>query len=144
MPESYVIDTDVVSYLFRGDTRAEHYRALLGESVRVVSFVTLAEVNYWAVSRGWGSTRRRELDDYLDQFVVVFSDGDLCEIWARVVHQARRNGRPILPSDAWIAATAISLNVPLITNNLSDYAGVTELQLAHVPVVSDEDTGHHE
>lgn len=134
MPESYVIDTDVVSYLFRGDSRAERYRAYLGESVRLVSFMTLAEVKYWAVSRGWGSARRRELDDYLDQFVVIFSDDDLCEIWARVVHQARRNGRPILPSDAWIAATAISLDVPLITNNLGDYAGVDDLQLASVPV----------
>jgi predicted nucleic acid-binding protein len=144
MPESYVIDTDVVSYPVRGDSRAERYRAFLGESIRIVSFMTLAEVNYWAVSRGWGSRRRRELEDYLDQFVVVFSDGDLCEIWARVVHQARRNGRPILPSDAWIAATAISLNVPLITNNLSDYAGVTELQLAPVPDSRDEDLGHNE
>lgn len=142
MPDSYVIDTDVVSYLFRGDSRAERYRLFLGESVRIVSFMTLAEVEYWAVSRGWGSLRRRQLDDYLDQFVVVFSDGDLCDIWARVVHQARRNGRPILPSDAWIAATAISLHVPLITNNLGDYAGVDELQLASVPV-QDENADHN-
>lgn len=103
--------------------------------------MTLAEVEYWAVSRGWGSARRRELEEYLSQFAVIFVDGDLCRTWASVVHQARKNGRPILPSDAWIAATAISLNVPLITNNLGDYAGVDDLQLAPAPV-QDGGTDH--
>jgi predicted nucleic acid-binding protein len=32
-------------------------------------------------------------------------------------------------ADAWIAATAILLGVPLITNNHADYAGVNDLAL---------------
>ncbi len=138
MPDRYVVDTDIVSYLFRSDSRAERYRALLSESVGTVSFMTLAEIEYWAISRGWGSARRREMEEHLAQFVVVFADAELCRAWARVVAQARKSGRPILPSDAWIAATAIYLDVPLLTNNLGDYAGVTELQLATVPI-EDED-----
>lgn len=133
MPDSYVVDTDVVSYLFRSDSRAELYRPNLENSVGLVSFMTLAELEYWAISRGWGDPRRRSLEKHLEQFVVVFVEPRLCRIWARVVDQARRNGRPILPSDAWIAATAISLDVPLITNNRSDYAGVDELVLAPSP-----------
>lgn len=139
MPDRYVADTDVVSYLFRSDSRAERYRALLSDSVGTVSFMTLAEVEYWAISRGWGSARRSEMEDHLAQFVVVFADTALCRVWARVAAQARANGRPILPSDAWIAATAIHLDIPLITNNLRDYAGVTELQLATIPIEDADD-----
>lgn len=59
MPDRYVVATDIVSYLFRVDSRAERYRALLNESFRVLSFMTLAEIEYWAISRGWGRARRR-------------------------------------------------------------------------------------
>ena len=46
-----------------------------------------------------------------------------------VADTARRNGRPIQTADAWIAATAIALDVPLCTNNREDYAGVDALRL---------------
>jgi predicted nucleic acid-binding protein len=40
---------------------------------------------------------------------------------------ARRQGRPIQTADAWIAATALHLNVPLVTHNPHDYRGVIGL-----------------
>jgi hypothetical protein len=43
-----VIDTDVVSFLFKRDTRAELYRPhLVGRRI-VVSFMTVAELEAWA------------------------------------------------------------------------------------------------
>lgn len=48
MPE-VVVDTDVVSYLFKKDTRSRLYRRhLLGNGL-VVSFMTLAELEHWAL-----------------------------------------------------------------------------------------------
>ena len=48
---------------------------------------------------------------------------------AIISDQSRRNGRPIQAADAWIAATAISLGIPLVTNNRSDFAGIGNLQM---------------
>ncbi len=42
--EPAVVDTDVVSYLFKGDTRAVGYEPLLAGRLRVVSFMTQAEL----------------------------------------------------------------------------------------------------
>jgi len=42
---------------------------------------------------------------------------------------ARRNGRRFETADAWIAATAILYDAPLITHNVSDYLGVPGLKL---------------
>jgi tRNA(fMet)-specific endonuclease VapC len=41
---------------------------------------------------------------------------------------ARRNGRRIETADAWIAATALLYNAPLLTHNKSDYLGVPGLR----------------
>ncbi len=65
-----VVDTDVVSYLFRGDSRAELYRSHLGGELLVVSFMTVAELDRWALERGWGETRKERMERHIGHFVV--------------------------------------------------------------------------
>jgi predicted nucleic acid-binding protein len=67
------------------------------------------------------------LDRYLQRFNVVLVDLSLCQTWAELIDAADRRGLPIGVADAWIAATAFSLSVPLITNNVGDYASVNGL-----------------
>jgi tRNA(fMet)-specific endonuclease VapC len=54
MAEGYILDTDVISYLFRRDTRAEAYRPYLTGRFLAVSFMTIAELDRWALQRNWG------------------------------------------------------------------------------------------
>lgn len=127
MPDGYVVDTDVISYLLRRDSRAEQYRQYFSGALLAISFMTVAELDRWAVSRNWGAAREQRMAQFLEQFVIVLVDRPLCRIWAEASDQARRNGRPIQTADAWIAATALYLEVPLVTNNQSDYAGIESL-----------------
>jgi len=46
--DSVVIDTDVLSYLFKQDSRGESYQAHLEGKFGVISFMTLAELGVWA------------------------------------------------------------------------------------------------
>lgn len=134
--EGCVVDTDVISYLLRGDTRAARFRPYLTGRLLAVSFMTIAELDRWALQYRWGSARLERLAVFLEQFVVVLADRALCHTWAEVMDGARRRGRPISTADAWIAATAIAQNVPLVTNNHADYAGVDGLHLLPTPPAS--------
>jgi predicted nucleic acid-binding protein len=120
-----VVDTDVVSFYFKGDTRAALYDAHLEGNESVISFMTLAELEHWAVNRRWGTKRHARLIEFLKRFHLELVDRALCRKWAEVVVAARRRGRPIDTADAWIAATALQLGVPLVTHNVGDYAGVS-------------------
>jgi predicted nucleic acid-binding protein len=51
------------------------------------------------------------------------------------VAAVRRGGRQITANDAWIAATAIHLGVPLVTHNAGHYRGVPDLQVVTEPDV---------
>ncbi len=96
--------------------------------------MSLAELEYWARVRNWGERRRTELEAYLARFVVAHSNADLCRWWGVVYTEARRKGKPIQPSDAWIAATAILYDLPLVTHNPDDFVGVAGLTvISEVP-----------
>jgi tRNA(fMet)-specific endonuclease VapC len=122
-----VLDTDVLSFLFRSDSRAALYAPYLFGQVLTISFQTRAEMLRGAISANWGTRRRRQLEQWLQKYAIVHSSDDLCLRWAEAIDSARRAGRPIAPADAWIAATALLLDVPLVTHNASDYAGVSGL-----------------
>ena len=125
---SLVVDTDVASFLFKRDTRAALYVPHLSGHMLAVSFQTLAELELWALSAGWGARRRQQLERYLRRFIVEDSSPALCRVWAEVIDGARRRGRPVATADAWVAATALLLDVPLVTNN--------EAHFSHVPGLS--------
>jgi tRNA(fMet)-specific endonuclease VapC len=127
--ESVVVDTDVVSFWFKDDTRIANYRRHLIGKLLIVSFATIAELDEWAIQRRWGLPRRERMERHLRRFVFYPIDRDLCRLWADVRQSSKQSGRLITHSDAWIAATAIACGAPLITHNSADYLGVTGLSL---------------
>lgn len=95
MPDGCLVDTDVISYLFRNDTRAEQFRPHLVGRIPAISFMTVAELDRWALQRNWGATRQQQMAQFLEPYLIVLVDRTLCRLWAEVCHTARRNGRPI-------------------------------------------------
>jgi tRNA(fMet)-specific endonuclease VapC len=124
-----VVDTDVVSYIFNWHSRARIFVDALRGSELCLSFMSVAELRMGAISAGWGNRRRLLLERFIEGFELVYADNNLCSVWARIRADARVAGRVLSPQDAWIAATALALDVPLATNNLRDYEPVRNLRL---------------
>lgn len=130
MADRVVVDTDVISFVFKRYSLARDYAALLDGKQLIVSFMTVAELKRWALKRRWGANRIAELERLLRQVTVYPADLNLCQRWAEVMTAAEKNGRPMSTQDAWIAATALQVNLPLVTNNVRDFnniAGLTVL-----------------
>lgn len=128
-----VVDTNVVSFLFKRDTRARHYgRHLLGKTL-YVSFMTVAELRRWSLARNWGPARIAKLDRSLQRYNIVLVDGALCQTWAETMNGADKRGMPMGVADAWIAATALTLGCPLVTHNPTDFHGVPGLPIITEP-----------
>jgi predicted nucleic acid-binding protein len=124
-----VIDTDVVSFLFKNSSLARLYNQHLTGRLLIVSFVTVAELDRWALDRNWGLARTALMEAHLQQFVVHPSDRNLCRQWAQVINSERRNGRVINTADAWVAATALLNNIPLVSHNRRHFENVEGLDL---------------
>jgi tRNA(fMet)-specific endonuclease VapC len=129
MSEIVIVDTDVVSFLIKGDTRASDYRRHLQEKTLAISFMTVAELYQWAYIRDWGKRKLEQLEERLRGYVVVPYDHDLCRQWARICAERQRLGRPISVQDAWVAATAVRHGCPLVTHNRHDFSGISGLAI---------------
>lgn len=124
-----VIDTDIVSYIFKKDTRSELYEPHLVQVPRLISFMTFAELCRWKLQSNWGKTKSEKFEELLSDFGVIYADEELCEIWADIKNDAHQKGRPIETADAWIAAVALMFDIPLVTHNRKHFENVVDLKI---------------
>ena len=99
----------------------------------VVSIVTVAELRAGVLSTDDTATRARRLATLtlaLD-FDARPIDEDVAEAWAMLRVQLRSRGRSMPVNDSWIAATAIALHIPVVTQD-ADYDEVPGLDVIRV------------
>lgn len=132
--EHILLDTDVLSYTLKKDTRSAYYLPYLSsDKVLAISFQTVAELYFWAEKHSWGNPKWTKLQSNLKKFVVVPYDKKLAHIWAKIVTERERNGKPISCADAWIAACALRHSAVLLTHNKKDFEGITGLEIVSQP-----------
>jgi predicted nucleic acid-binding protein len=117
-----VIDTDVFSAeLVPGSHLAERYAPIITGRKAFISFQTAAEVRYGALRRGWGRARMLKLDTKIHQAEVVHSGPELVLVYAQLRADCEAAGHALAQrehdADRWIAATALRLGIPLVSND---------------------------
>lgn len=124
-----VVDTNVVSYVHKSHETADLYRPHLEGHLKVISFMTAAELYRWTLESNWGDRKIAELEAPLGDYFHYAVNRPLCGVWAAITAEASGNGTPIDVGDAWIAATALLHDFPLITHNRKHFEGVSGLRL---------------
>jgi predicted nucleic acid-binding protein len=126
--ELLVVDTDALSFVLKRDpVRGPRYSRHLNGRQIVIPFSVLAELRLWIEERALGVRRRAAITVFVQNSWVKYPDAALCDLWASIVAEANRRGRPIDIHDAWNAAVAIHLEAPLLTHNVRHYVGVPGL-----------------
>ena len=130
MKDPYLlVDTNIVSYAFKGDDRILLYREILEGKQLAISFMTVAELFQWTAVRNWGERRIKQLEAALRNYLHLPSDIEMCRLWGQVRAQCRAGGRPISPQDAWIGATALRYELPVVTHNSDDFKAIEGLMI---------------
>ncbi len=124
-----LIDTDIASFIFKGSDYADPYVPLLSGNELALSFMSVAELFQWAILLQWGDRRLAQLEQYLSNYLIIPVDRPLCREWAQIRADRQSAGRVISPQDAWIAATALRHDLPLVTHNTKDFLEILNLRL---------------
>ena len=124
-----LVDTDVFSFIFKGGPRAERYRPHVEGNLAALSFQTVAELYQGTLQADWGERRRNQLREEIQRYVVIPFNMEMAEHWARLRSSRRAAGREVDAADAWIAATALWAQCPVITHNRRDFEGIAGLEV---------------
>lgn len=129
-----VADTNVVSFLFKTPQhpKTDLYRSILEGHTLLISFMTLGELLHGAEQANWGKDRTISLRLYLERYIVIHTDLEVCEAWATLMALSRRGGHNLSHADAWIAATALARDVPLVSDNVRHFVWIPGLRLLTV------------
>jgi len=136
-PEAVVVDTMVYGWLIgqREDSLADKYRALVGQARVMLALQTVAEVRSGALLAGWGELRTRRLERSISRSSVVQPDDAMATAYARLRNDCQRAGHALAAKDhvgdLWIAATAVRLNVPLVSDD-GIFKGLSSVRLLSV------------
>ncbi len=129
-----LLDTNIVSYLFKRDSRAQAYAPLLQGNRLAISFMTAAELYQWAVARNWGRARTERLEQQITTYLLIPPDLATCRTWGRLRAERQLAGQTIDTQDAWIAATALHFSLPLVTHNPKHFDGIAGLDVRTVTI----------
>ncbi len=124
-----LLDTDITSYIFTHRDEQVRRRFLAFAIGEVgISAITAAELAFGSAlnrsERNRGAVARA-----LESLAIVPFDLAAAHAYAEVRTTLQRRGTPIGPLDTLIAAHAISLDVPLATNNLREFRRVPGLRV---------------
>jgi tRNA(fMet)-specific endonuclease VapC len=115
-----LLDTTIASLLHpkkKHHTLRAQYESHLRGQILALSFQTVAGLFGWAEQNAWGGKQRAGLEVFIQQFLVIPYDFDMAKTWAKVATHCKLAGRRLESGDAWIAATAVRYQIPLLTHD---------------------------
>ncbi|MBV9426271.1 MAG: type II toxin-antitoxin system VapC family toxin [Bradyrhizobiaceae bacterium] len=126
---SFLLDTNVVSEWVkpRPDPGLIEWLASVDEDRVYISVITISEIRYGIERMPFGARRKRIQDWFVTDLPRRFDKRILsiniivADAWGRIMNRARAAGRQIGPMDAFIASTAQTSELTLVTRNVSDF-----------------------
>ena len=126
---TYLIDSDRVIPFLRGRTAALELIASLDPLGLAISVITYAEVSEGVDSGRAGERQSAGWREFLKFVDVIPVDRAVADRFAAIRAELRASGMLIPDMDLWIAATALTHDLTLVTGNLRHFDRVPGLRI---------------
>jgi tRNA(fMet)-specific endonuclease VapC len=128
MSVRYLLDTNICIYIVknRPEEVLERFKQLHPGEVGM-SAITFGELSYGACKSRYRAEALNILYDLTSLIPVVVIGADVGERYGEIRSELEKSGRVIGNNDLWIAAHALALGVPLVTNNEREFVRVPGL-----------------
>lgn len=125
-----MLDTNICVELLRGRAPGllQKLRSFAIDDI-ALSGITLAELQYGVAKSMRPGRHEILLAEFCAPLAILPFDNLAAEFYGRVRAHLEHAGTPIGPLDTLIAAHALSLDIPLVTNNEKEFARVPGLRV---------------
>lgn len=124
----YMLDTDISSYLIRGDHPevTDAFRQHFPDVC--ISAITAAELQYGAQKRK-SQLLTRNVNAYCNLVPICDWNREAAETYAEMRVELEKHGTPVGSMDMLIAASAIAEGAILVTNNIAHFSKIGKLRV---------------
>lgn len=137
MTVRYLLDTDSAVAWLRRNQAVRQRVAAVGPAALALSIVTVAELRYGAACSAQAAANHQAIDGFLSGITVVGLDPAIARQFGDVKAALRTQGQLLEDADLFIAASALTYQLILVTNNTQHFARIPGLQLENwlLPIV---------
>ena len=124
----YMLDTDMASYLIRGDHPevTAKFTELFEDCV--ISSITAAELKYGAKKRN-NRTLTQKVQALCNLMTILSWNEEAADAYAKIRVELENSGTPIGNMDMLIAASAVAEDVTLVTDNIEHFSKIPSLKI---------------
>jgi tRNA(fMet)-specific endonuclease VapC len=118
-PVTYLLDTNMVSYIVTGQSPAarERMASLSDDSICCISTVSEGEIQYGLFKRPKDVAFRSLMDGFFASVRILAWDRDEAYTYGRLRTKLQSAGTPLGSLDMMIAAHAVTIGAVLVTND---------------------------
>ncbi|RDV83908.1 type II toxin-antitoxin system VapC family toxin [Ammonifex thiophilus] len=126
MSGKFLLDTNIVIALFRGDAAVQ--RNLAKAEKVFIPAIVLGELYYGALKSGQTEKNLAQIEEFVGGVAVLTCNVGTAREYGVIKNQLRAKGRPIPENDIWIAAIARQHDLVLVSRD-DHFAEVEDLRL---------------
>jgi len=125
-----MLDTNICIYIIKQQPAAalKHFLEYQIGDIGISS-ITLSELRYGVAKSTHQEKNAKALDEFVIPLEVVSFDEDAAYVYGEIRATLEKAGTPIGAMDMLIAAHAVSLGIPLVTNNTREFVRITSLNV---------------
>ena len=125
-----MLDTNICIYIIKQQPVAVLKRFLEYQIGDIgISSITLSELRYGVAKSTHKEKNTKALDEFITPLEVVSFDEEAAHIYGDIRASLEKAGTPIGAMDMLIAAHAVSLGIPLVTNNTREFVRIPTLNI---------------
>ena len=131
MKKEVLVDSDILSYFFRGDRQVF---LKFSEYSEYFDTINISILTYYEIVSGlkFRDSRKRlgEFKEFvIDSCLILPLTEESVEISSDIYSKLRKEGTPIDDVDLLIAGTAINYNLIMVTNNVKHFGRINSLEI---------------
>jgi len=125
----YLIDTDIIIYWLKGNTRIEQRVQRVGLENIGFSIISQAELYFGAYNSSYPTKNLAKIQLLANTIQVIHFNEKVADIFGLLKANLRKTGKTIMDADLMIASTALAHELILVSNNIKHFQNITGLKL---------------
>ena len=138
----FTLDTNTISYYFRGDQHVVPRLQALGPAEVTVPAIVIYELRYGLLrlNSKASASRLSALETLVRPLQILTFDQQCADAAAAIRVALEKRGEPIGPHDLLIAATALRHGATLVTRNVREFSRIKALKVVNWHAKDDQES----